>query len=420
MLRLFKTIFWNLTACLIAILLLASSNQLLADRSDQVRVYTRTLEFDFFSWMTEAMLTKSLQASLDLPRFLPAETQVEAVQTCMYLVFQTNQVNTQLEALYANPVLLNPEKSAESYREQLQKLEKLQAVLAPICETILQQQTSSTLSKLDLTFLGQPIPPVLYHATPLPYALIVSPREVIRQDANISLKHGLSVEEMVALEKRVENNLNVSALVVRIGGVGIYPTMIMNTSNLPFLVETIAHEWIHNFLTLRPLGLNYETSPELRTMNETTASLAGKEIGHAVLEQYYPKFLPEDPPPSNPTGNSPELQPAAPVFDFRKEMHETRVTVDKLLQEGKIEEAESYMEMRRRVFLANGYLIRRLNQAYFAFHGAYADEPDGAAGEDPVGPAVRALRAKSSSLAEFLNRISWMTSFEQLQEAIKE
>jgi len=77
------------------------------------------------------------------------------------------------------------------------------------------------------------------------------------------------------------------------------------------------------------------------------------------------------------------------------------------------------MEMRRQIFLKNGYLIRRLNQAYFAFHGAYADEPGGAAGKDPVGPAVRALRAKSSSLAEFLNRISWMTSFEQLQEALK-
>ena len=64
-------------------------------------------------------------------------------------------------------------------------------------------------------------------------------------------------------------------------------------------------------------------------------------------------------------------------------------------------------------------LIRKLNQAYFAFHGAYADVPGGAAGEDPVGPAVRALRAQSDSLADFVNTIAWMTSFEQLQQAIK-
>ena len=77
------------------------------------------------------------------------------------------------------------------------------------------------------------------------------------------------------------------------------------------------------------------------------------------------------------------------------------------------------MEARRRVFVENGYILRKLNQAYFAFYGAYADVPGGAAGEDPVGPAVRALRAQSDSLADFVNRIAWMTSFEQLQQAVR-
>jgi hypothetical protein len=101
-------------------------------------------------------------------------------------------------------------------------------------------------------------------------------------------------------------------------------------------------------------------------------------------------------------------------------MNETRTTTDALLADGKIDEAEAYMETRRQVFWENGYLIRKLNQAYFAFYGAYADQPGGAAGatEDPIGNAVRELRAQSSSLSEFLNRISWMWSFEQLQSAV--
>jgi hypothetical protein len=99
-------------------------------------------------------------------------------------------------------------------------------------------------------------------------------------------------------------------------------------------------------------------------------------------------------------------------------MHTTRVTVDAFLATGKISEAEQYMEQRRQLFVQNGYVIRRLNQAYFAFYGAYADVPGGAAGEDPVGPAVRALRVQSPSLSAFLNRISWMTSFDQLQKAV--
>jgi hypothetical protein len=101
-------------------------------------------------------------------------------------------------------------------------------------------------------------------------------------------------------------------------------------------------------------------------------------------------------------------------------MHETRVTVDNLLAEGKIIEAETYMETRRVFFWDHGYLIRKLNQAYFAFYGAYADQPGGAAGEDPVGTAVRALRAHSSSLVDFIHRISWLSSYEQLQQAVQE
>ena len=82
-------------------------------------------------------------------------------------------------------------------------------------------------------------------------------------------------------------------------------------------------------------------------------------------------------------------------------------------------EAEEYMEARRRFMWENGYQLRRLNQAYFAFHGAYADITAGAAGSDPVGPAVVSLRNKSQSLADFINTISWMSSFDQLQQAIQ-
>jgi hypothetical protein len=100
-------------------------------------------------------------------------------------------------------------------------------------------------------------------------------------------------------------------------------------------------------------------------------------------------------------------------------MHETRVHADELLAEGKVEEAETYMEKRRQVFWDNGYAIRKLNQAYFAFYGAYADTPGGAAGEDPVGPAVRELRARSKTLTEFLERIARMSSFAELQKMVE-
>jgi hypothetical protein len=157
-------------------------------------------------------------------------------------------------------------------------------------------------------------------------------------------------------------------------------------------------------------------------MNETTASIAGNEIGGLVFERFYPELISASRPRlslvSAPFDHPEPGDSLRPTFDFRAEMHETRVTADTLLAEGKIEEAEAYMESRRIVFLQNGYLIRKLNQAYFSFYGAYADSPGGAAGEDPVGPAVRALRAQSDSLADFINTISWMTTFEKLQQAV--
>jgi hypothetical protein len=123
-------------------------------------------------------------------------------------------------------------------------------------------------------------------------ALIISPRDRIEQTANISVNTDLTVDEQVELEENVAQGLDVSSLVVQIGGVGVYPTMVARTTNQPWLLSTIAHEWIHNYLTLRPLGLLYGGAPELRTMNETTASIAGDEIGALVIEKFYPELKP--------------------------------------------------------------------------------------------------------------------------------
>jgi hypothetical protein len=261
-----------------------------------------------------------------------------------------------------------------------------------------------------------PVPPVSFHFTRLPLALIVSPREVVREEANIQLDPELPLEGQISLEGRVEGNLDVSALVVPVGGIGVYPTMVQESSSLAWVAEVVAHEWTHNYLTLRPLGWSYEAGPEQRTMNETAASLVGTAVGLRVLERFYPELVP---PPALPESAAP-AEPTAPVFDFRAQMHKTRVQVDVLLAEGRIAEAERFMESRRQAFWENGFPIRRLNQAYFAFYGAYADEPGGAAGDDPVGRAVRELWSRSSSLADFLRRISWMTDFEDLTRALGE
>lgn len=392
----------------------------MTDPIENVRAYTRWQEFDYGTWMGSALTLKFSVGSLNIPNYLDEEEQRQVVFDYLGLLSALNQLNNDIEAIYANPNIQDPDSVAAGLMQEQAGRKNRIKMQQPLVEAVIQNQISVVVGDFKLGLGNQPIPPLLYHSTSLPMALIVSPREEIKQIADISVMPEMTLAEITRLEESVAGGLNMSALVDEVGGVGVYPTMVAQTTDLNWLVETIAHEWIHNYLTLRPVGILYFSTPEMRTINETTANIAGAEIGAAVIERFYPEFMP--PPQESPTVPVPEpqpTQPAEPVFDFRAEMHETRVTADALLVEGKIEEAEAYMEDRRLVFWENGYQIRKLNQAYFAFHGAYADEPGGAAGEDPVGAAVRNLRAQSPDLESFLNRISWVVSFESLQGLIQ-
>lgn len=409
----------DILAILVVLLIAAGSDvPRFTDSSDRARVFTREIEFDYPNWVWDATWLKLEQAAIHSPYTFGHG----AGRQIVFEYFRTTktllETELRLEQVYADPQITDKEDASALLRSQRDELLARQELLAPFKESILQEQVSETLAGLNLTAAGQPLPPVLYHNSPTPLALIVSKREEIVQIANISVLPTLTLDDQIALEDQVAGSLNVSTLVVPVGGVGVYPTMVMETANLPWMLNTIAHEWAHNYLNLRPLGINYSATPELRTMNETTASIVGDEVGNLLLRIYYPELLASQP-DLNLLSLDLQVTPSsrfqeAPPFDFRAEMRETRVTADELLAQGKIEEAEAYMEARRQVFWQNGYLIRKLNQAYFAFHGAYADQPGGAAGEDPVGPAVRALRAQSASLADFVNTIAWMTSFEQL------
>ncbi|MBL8102202.1 MAG: hypothetical protein JNM02_06715 [Anaerolineales bacterium] len=408
------------------------SNPSLTNPIEKVRAFTRQIEFNYISWMSNAAVLKIRATSVGVPYTLGHEAQKQIVNENLRITQLILEKEYQLTQVYANPAVTDKETESQTLRAELNEYYLRQSQLAPLAEAILQEQVAQILAELGFTAAGQPLPNVWYHSTRLPMALVISPRDRIEQTANISVNTDLTIDQQVQLENDVDKGLDVSSLVVNIGGVGVYPTMVQRTTDLNWTLSTIAHEWIHNYLTLRPLGIVYNETPELRTMNETTASIAGDEIGALVIERFYPERITALQSDSNPvTASSPSLSLISfplehptpgdflrPQFDFRAQMHETRITADALLAEGKIEEAEAYMEERRLVFLQNGYLFRKINQAYFAFHGAYADVPGGAAGEDPVGPAVRALRAQSKSLADFVNTISWMWKYDQLQKAV--
>lgn len=373
-----------------------------ADRFQRAHFYTSPMEFDLFGWSLGALFEKAGQIGLGPAFYLGASAQHDLVVAYIENVAELQKEQAELEKRISEAGGVPPGDPTAARRQIVERLR-------PVAESVLQLQVEAVVAEMGLTPRAVVFPPVEFRLAPVPKALIVSPRDVIRQEANITLEPGITLQEQVDLERRVEQGLEVSALVVPIGGLGTYPTMVQQTTSLPWLSEVVSHEWTHNYLTLRPLGMNYGRDATLRTMNETVANLMGKAIGRRVMERFYPEFLPQEAPQESP----PEAAP--PAFDFRAEMRTTRVRVDTLLAAGQIEEAERYMEARRQFFQAHGHFIRRLNQAYFAFYGAYADEPGGAAGDDPVGDAVRQLWARLDSPALFLHTMAGLSSFTDLQ-----
>ena len=84
-----------------------------------------------------------------------------------------------------------------------------------------------------------------------------------------------------------------------------------------------------------------------------------------------------------------------------------------MLADDNIEGAEAYMEERRRLFVAQGYNIRKINQAYFAFYGSYATGPGATS---PIGEQLRELRRESDSLKEFLDTVAQFGSYGEYLE----
>ncbi|MFW5940817.1 MAG: hypothetical protein ACOCXI_03370, partial [Chloroflexota bacterium] len=373
-------------------------------------------EFDFLRWGAEAMVVKARAHGVGGHKYLAKDERRELVLEYLALMRETQLLQGQINEAYVDFTIEDPDVETRKLQQELAMTRDELLLQQPLAEAIIEEQVSAVMVQEGFGTLEALWPPLKMRMTPLPLVLVVSPRDEIRQVYNITLLPDLTVPERDALEEAIFEELDLSALVVPIGGLGMYPSMIIETSNVNFLADVVAHEWMHHWLTMRPLGIRYLASPEMRTINETVASIVGTEIGEAVIERYYPQYVPPEAPDPDGSGESPEDPPQR--FDFRAEMAQTRIRVDELLAQGEVEAAEAYMEERRELFVTNGYSIRKLNQAYFAFYGAYADVP-GATGADPIGPLVNRLRQESNSLFAFAQTVSRVTSFEDLQTLVE-
>ncbi len=309
------------------------------------------------------------------------------------------------------------ESDLASLEAELNRLQERKTALAGTVERIIEKQIRDTLTQQGIfnPMIGLKVnfPPINFKLEKPPYLLVISPRERIESMREITLKPDLSPEEIEDIEARVDE-LGVSSLVVRVGGFATYPSLVANDASLRFTIDATAEEWLHQYLVFKPLGFRYlldltglSRSYEIATMNETLASMVSKEIGSIVYKKYY----------SQHENGAHQNQAAKLEFDFNREMREIRRAVDKYLVQGEIEQAEAFMEQKRQYLASMDYYIRKLNQAYFAFHGTYADRLTSIS---PIGLELKELRRQSASLEDFLNTAAAMTNRQNLRDSIKQ
>jgi hypothetical protein len=249
-------------------------------------------------------------------------------------------------------------------------------------------------------------PPVDFELTNPPQLLVRSPRSRIEREGDTLLKNDLSLRDIERLEDKTTDKDTVS-IVVAIGGLAAYPAIVRDDRTYDSILETASHEWVHHYLAFYPLGEQWGKGGDAETLNETTANIAGREIANLVRKAH-PVDLPNDA-----DGRAPAT--SAPTIDFNKEMRDLRLAVDGLLKDGKVSEAEQLMEQKRQFFNDNGITIRKLNQAYFAFYGTYADSPQSS---NPVGPKIEQLWERTEDVGVFLRVMREIRNVADLDRAL--
>ena len=254
-------------------------------------------------------------------------------------------------------------------------------------------------------------PPLLFRLERPPYLLVVAYRDRMERKAMLLLKQPLAPDEIERIEHSIEAS-GYSAIVTPVGGFGTYPCLV-NPGSLLKTINTIAHEWVHNYLTLRPLGIRYawwiftkQGNQDIISLNETVAQIAGDEIGNKVLAACYPSHIPPFAPPL--------VSSVARVKPLQEELGATYHLIEQHLAQGNIEIAEQMMEEYAAKLRGQGYAIRKMNQALLAFYGVYAATPAFQDARGSIGEKLLTLRENSPSLKAFLSDVSGVTTIAQL------
>lgn len=416
-----RTRFWRILAVLLALQIAGSAAQPWRTLFRQeVTAATRGWGFDLLRWEIDAVGEKAGQIWSQPAAALDEAQASNTVEAYLARARDVRRLEDEAAALLANGNGTNESALAQALADA-SALRDVQGEQRPIAESVVQAQIAQALVDAGFEVGERPMPPVLFTFTESPRKLVISPRSRITTLESRILNPGMPLDAIEAAEAQIEGDGDVSAYIAETGGMGAFPTMVVDDASLPWILSTVAHEWVHTYLSFFKLGFNYGVTPENTTINETVADIVGDEIGLQALRRFYPHV---------PEPKTPDLEASEEVvrypwvdapFDYRAEMRETRRVADQLLRAGRVEDAERYMEVRRLLFVENGYHLRKLNQAWFAFHGSYGTGPAAdVSSPDAIAPKVQRLRELTPDLRTFVHAVRGVVDADGLDRVLAE
>jgi len=239
-----------------------------------------------------------------------------------------------------------------------------------------------------------------------PKLLVTSPRNKIERKEEILLVPSIDIETIEELEG-IASNDELSSVIINIGGLATYPSIIAEGKSSRELFLTISHEWLHQYLIFHPLGRSYFSNTEMKEINETLANIFSKKLLKSLCEKDFEIKN--------------EMCSVSPLkdenkFDYREFMKKLRINVDQLLSEGKINNAEKLMNESTLILNNNGIKIRKINQAWFAFNGTYGDSPSSTSN---FNDELNNLIDSYGTLKDAINDIKNISSLDEYIDMIK-
>ena len=239
-----------------------------------------------------------------------------------------------------------------------------------------------------------------------PKLLVTSPRNKIERKEELLLVPSIDIETIEELEGSIDSD-ELSSVIINIGGIAAYPSIIAEGKSSRELFLTTSHEWLHQYLIFHPLGRSYFSSKEMKEINETLANIFSKKLLKSLCEKDFEiknKICSESP-----------LKDEN-KFDYREFMKNLRINVDQLLSEGKINNAEKLMNESTLILNDNGIKIRKINQAWFAFNGTYGDSPSSISN---FNDELNKLIDSYGTLKDAINDIKNISSLDEYKDMIK-